>query len=254
MNQDEYILLKKKNDELLDKLSSLSIGSDEYKKVRTVQREIEEKIDEYELTMLNYVIEEHLDKDVSSILDIINLLDEYSIGSHICGLNNKIQSDPSLLADSILEKGLISARREGGGVLENVKMYGNKDVKKNLENMLSTFYSRALFFNGGGAVVCIPTTLLSDDGKNMSIGSFPNDLNFIAKDDPRVTSLPINRLVNKIGFIPPQFIVGVVSKDSEGVVKYRKNDKFISLLSQEEQIEFYKTLVTMGLVPDKIRS
>ncbi len=239
--------LMNEDSKITDRLTELQMqnqySSEEYKNLKIRQDEITNEMNEY----LKTIIDENVDKDIRTCLEMLSKMNGFTIGKHMCGLNNNIMCAPHELAQSILTKGLISARSEGGGIAENVHLLGDANIIDNLRSMLENFYSRAIFLNKGGAVVAIPTTMINENNEQVPIGTFPNDLEFISKDDYRVTSLPINRFVTKIGYLPPQFIMGVVSKDENDKVSFTKNNRFITELSIEEQVELFNKFVSLGL-------
>ena len=258
MTKEEYKILLEKSNELSDEIYQLLItdqmDSERYQELKLLEGEIEDKLYEYEKSELDRVLNEYLESDIQTCMKMLSSMEDYTIGSHICGMNNRIMCSPSELADSILQKGLLSARREGGGIAEDVHILGNQDVEGLLYNMLIKFYESAMFRNTGGVVVAIPTTMLNEDGERVSIGTFPNDLGFIAKDDPRIISLPINSFVRSTGCLPKEFILGVVSQDENGNACFHKNDHFIAELSPQDQIEVYKRFVSDGLRVDSFQN
>ncbi len=247
MSKNRIKELMEQDDRIADRIYELQLAnkydSDEYKELKRSQELINNEMNEY----LRSIIDENVDKNIRTCIEMLSKMEEFTIGSHMCGLNNRIMCEPSMLAKSILEKGLISARREGGGVAENVHILGDDNIIDNLRSMLEKFYSFALYRNTGGAVVAIPTTMLSENGERVEIGTFPKNLDFISKDDRRVANLPINIFVNNIGYLPPEFILGVVSKNESDDVTFTKNNRFITELSEDEQIELYNKFVSMGL-------
>lgn len=254
MSKSKIKELIEQDDKIADRMYELQLAnkydSDEYKQLKAAQELINNEMNEY----LKSVIDENVDKNIRTCIEMLSKMSEFTIGSHMCGLNNRIMCEPSILAKSILEKGLISARREGGGIAENVHILGDENIIDNLRSMLEKFYSFALFRNTGGAVVAISTTMLDENGERVSIGEFPKNMDFISKDDSRIISLPINLFVNKIGYLPPEFIMGVVSKDENDDVTFTKNDRFIAELTKDEQIELYDKFVSMGLkVNNKVK-
>ena len=250
MTREEYLELKKKADETTSLIGIMIdanlTDSDSYKRLKDYANELEEKIAEYEKQKVKDLLDNNLENDMQECFDSLNPDETYSVGIHLCGVNNRIMSEGHELAKSILEKGLISARREGGGLLENVYMLGTEDLDTKLAKSFEDAYIRAVSYNLGGVIVAIPATMLTSEGR-VSIGEFPNDLDFVAKDDPRCTLLPINLFVRNIGYLPPEFILGVVSNDMNGETIFTKNERYISKLSEEEQIELYEKFVGMGL-------
>ncbi len=257
MTKEEYLELKKKVDEITDLIGSMIdrnlTNTDEYKRLKVYSQELDDKIEAYERQRVSDLLDNNLDNDMKTCFDLMNPDETYSIGIHLCGVNNRIMSKDYELAESILQKGLISARNEGGGVLENVYILGTQDIDTKIADGLKQTYARAVTRNLGGAIVAIPATMLTSEGR-VAIGEFPNDLDFIAKDDKRCTILPINMFVKRIGYLPPEFILGVVSNDKNGDTSFTRNDRFISILPEEEQIEVYEKFASMGLRGEPINS
>lgn len=253
MSEEEYIKLKNQLEELSihrsDMIDRNEFNTEEYKKVKELCNQISDIITEYEKQKVDFLLNEKFPKDYETCLSMLDPEETYSIGIHKCGMNNAIKSDPSKLADSFFEKGIISARREGGGVVENVHVLGTENIDEKLANILQELYVRSVSYGNGGVIVAIPATMLTNDDERAYIGEFPNDLEFVAKDDPRTYWIPINRFVDKLGYLPPEFIMGVVSQNEKGDISFINNKRYISCLSVEEQKELYEKFISEGLVP-----
>ena len=174
------------------------------------------------------ILSDNLSKNVETCLNMLNLLPDYSIGSHYCGYSSSIMSKPEELAESFLTKGLLLSN-EGSGILQNIYMLGNENVDIKIQEKIKEFYEHLICGAKykGGVLVAIPTTLLNENHERVYIGEFPNDLDFIGKDDKRITNLPINKFVMKNRYLPPEFILGVVSKNENGEVGFTQNNRFI---------------------------
>ena len=256
MTEEEYLKLREEFDKIGDKMYELAIAgkfNQEYEELKKYKKELESILNSYLENKIKTILSDNLSKNVETCLNMLNLLPDYSIGSHYCGYSSSIMSKPEELAESFLTKGLLLSN-EGSGILQNIYMLGNENVDIKIQEKIKEFYEHLICGAKykGGVLVAIPTTLLNENHERVYIGEFPNDLDFIGKDDKRITNLPINKFVMKNRYLPPEFILGVVSKNENGEVGFTQNNRFISQLSEEEQIEFYKELVAKGLKPGKI--
>lgn len=247
--QEQYDAIKALGNDIDDLRYDMMVNHMNYSEIKEFL-ELKQYLDLHDQLLNGYlakILDANIPNDIRICMEMLDRMNGYAIGSHICGMNNKIMSKPEELADSILSKGLISARREGGGIAEDVHILGSENVLEKLKNMLERFYTQVIQYNTGGVVVAIPQTLLNSEGEEVFVGKFPEDLAFGNKDDDRIRLLPLNVFVRKIGYLPKEFIVGVVSKNQDGSISFHKNDKFISLLSYEEQIDLYNKFVEQGL-------
>lgn len=214
------------------------------------KEQLNQKQDYYEKKLCEKITSKNLSSDVITCLEMLSPLESYSIGSHVSGLTSSLGGasfSGTALANSIIARGLLSNRREGGGVARTVHILGNEDIENKLRTMLIQFYSHTISCHTGGAVVAIPSTLISSPTERMWIGEFPNDLEHSDKDAQGMSQLPINKFVDYIGYVPSEFIVGVISQAEDGSVTFTKNPRFISQLSIEEQIAVYNKFVSQGL-------
>lgn len=245
--------------ELIKKYGDLitfgDIEDPKYKSVNLQREDLNTKEKQLVERIVNIVRASNLSTDVMDCLEILSSLESYSIGKHIYGLHSTF--DSSTIVESILAKGLLDTRGEGGGIQRTVHVLGNENIENKLIGIIDEFYNRAVYTGGGGAIVAFPSTLISSPTERMWIGEFPNDLQHSDKSDTRVRSLPIDRFVNAIQCVPSEFIVGVVSRAEDGGVTFTKNPRFISQLSIEEQIAVYNKFVSQGLqavLPEKADS
>lgn len=161
----------------------------------------------------------------------------YSVGSHMCGLRHDIIPSEDLIT-SILNNGLTFKIREGVGLTGTVHMLGSEDFESKLDAVFNNLYNKV---NNGelpaGVIVAVPGSLKDIDGKDYFIGTYPNDLDFIAKDDKRIKKLPVEEYTLKLGGVPKEFILGVIAKiDGETIVC--GNNEYISYLDSDRQTLF----------------
>ena len=256
MTREEYLKLNERFDELEGLRTMLfdlkMTDTDTYQSLKANLAKIEEKMLVYEKERVQELLDNNLENDLNTCLNMLRQGETYSVGMHMAGVSHKIMSEPHLYAQSILEKGLLSGGKEGGGVVENVHVFGTENIDEKLAKTFNSLYVRSVSRGKGGVIVAIPSTMLTRDGR-VFIGEYPNDLEFISKSDPRVVNIPINRFVSLIEYLPPEFILGVVSPDINGDTIFTKNDRYISVLPEEEQIALYEKFVKMGLRAEPVR-
>ena len=186
MTREEYLKLNEKFEELEGLRSMLydlkMTDTDTYQSLKANLAEIEEKMLVYEKERVQELLDNNLENDLNACLDMLRQGETYSVGMHMAGVSHKIMSEPHLYAQSILEKGLLSGGKEGGGVVENVHVFGTENIDEKLAKTFNSLYVRSVSRGKGGVIVAIPSTLLTRDGR-VFIGEYPNDLEFISKSD-----------------------------------------------------------------------
>ena len=186
-------------------------------------------------------------KSNSSYLKIfLNPEEVYSIGTHICGIRNEVENIDEL-ADSIFNNGLVFKTHEGVGLTGTVYMKGSTNFEEKLDESVEELYRKVdENFIPAGVVVAVPGSIKGKDGKDYYLGTYPDDLRWIAKDDKRIKHLPIEDFVRKIGRVPKEFILGILIKDYDKTLCIG-NSNYISYLSEEEQAELLEQYKEQGL-------
>ena len=191
-------------------------------------------------------------KSNSSYLKIfLNPEEIYSIGTHVCGLRNEIENINEL-ADSIFENGLMFKTFEGVGLTGTVYMKGSTDFEEKIDKSVEELYEQV--DNNvipAGVIVAVPGSIQGIDGKDYYLGTYPDDLEWIAKDDKRLSFLPIEDFVRKIGRVPREFILGILIKDYDQTICIG-NSNYISYLDKEKQAEILEEFRLQGLETDEI--
>lgn len=185
--------------------------------------------------------------------EFISLMAEdgvYSVGVHkFLGEVEDLDS----LASSILGKGLLTQRHENGGVPEIVYMKGSHDVIQKTSEMIDDLIAYVLDGQRGGTIISIPASLRGRDGNDYYLGLFPDDMDFIAKDDKRVMFLPISRLFNINGGLPAEFILGIIQRTKGEGISIVRNENYISNLPQEKQMELLESYFEKGMPKEQVR-
>lgn len=235
--ETKFYDLKKKLGQLstlqTDMIMRDMLDTDEYRAISDEYNIINEQCS----NCFNKIHEQNLNRnlvsDLNTCLDMLEPLgNDFALGKHTCDMHHEIKSSFDELSESILSNGL-KLEVKDGGIAAHVHILGNKNIKENLNEMLDAFYKRALDSKTGGVIVAVPNYMIDANYNKQFIGQFPNDLNEIAKYDVRLLHNPINNFVQKDGTTPSEFILGVVSYDKSGEIKFHKNDRFITQLSIE---------------------
>ena len=138
-----------------------------------------------------------------------------------------------------------------GGVAEIVHMKGNHDVISKTETMIDDLIDHVLddeyLHRSGGVIVSIPASVKGADGNDYYLGIFPDDLDFVSKDDKRIRTLPISNLFNRVGGLPPEFILGVIQLTEDEGISIVANEQYISNLPVEKQAELLESYFSKGM-------
>lgn len=171
----------------------------------------------------------------------------YSVGFHQIGWHG-VQNEEIPIVNSFLEKGISTIRQgEQGGVLQVVAMLGNSNIAQKIDVSVDRFYYMSKVEERTGAcIVAIPEYLRGFDGKKYLLGKFSDDLEHSERDTHNHDE-PISILFNKTGNLPPEFILGIITRNSEGEVCLDANENFISNLSENEQSTLLDQYFQKGL-------
>lgn len=130
-------------------------------------------------------------------------------------------------------------------------MKGNHNAISKTELMIDDLIDHVLddeyIHRSGGVIVSIPVSLKGVDGNDYYLGLFPDDLDFISKDDERVFTLPISNLFNRFGGLPPEFVLGVIQLTKDNGISITANEQYISNLPVEKQAELLESYFAKGM-------
>lgn len=139
---------------------------------------------------------------------ISNLDPDYFIGIHgVSGEGNYLEKIPSILEQGLKTNG-------GGGILSNVQIFNKvKDLTEEDFRQMSRYsYSTDKDDNIVNLVFAFPETYTTEDGREFYLGSFKRIPGYAKDHEEAGADNPLNKIVDKIGYIPKEFIVGYYTK------------------------------------------